>query len=63
MKIGFVPKKTPDRLVHYHSNHVSVGPSPTLAAAIILQNVRSFESKEPAMVMKTKDNHNKPHHS
>ena len=30
---------------------------------MILQNIRAFESKEPPMVMKTKDNHNKPRHS
>ena len=32
-------------------------------SSIILQNVRAFETKEPRMVMKTKDNRNKPHHS
>ena len=30
---------------------------------MILQNVGAFESKEPPMVMTTKDNCNKPHHS
>ena len=32
-------------------------------SSMILQNVRAFESKEPPMVMKTKDNRNKLHHS
>ena len=32
-------------------------------SSMILQKVRAFESKEPSMVMKTKDNGNKPHHS
>ena len=29
---------------------------------MILQNVPAFKSKEPPMVMKKKDNRNKPHH-
>ena len=32
-------------------------------SSMILQNVRAFESKEPPMLMKTKDNRNKPQHS
>ena len=31
-------------------------------SSMILQNVRATESKDPPMVMKTKDNRNKPHH-